>query len=114
MSPAKTIASAQVRDAAPLFAALGDETRLRLLVRLTSGGPASIASLSEKAHVSRQAIAKHVELLADAGLIKTTRRGRERICELEQDRLADARTYLDLISRQWDDALDRLKRFVER
>jgi DNA-binding transcriptional ArsR family regulator len=113
MSPTRAIAPAQVRDAAPLFAALGDETRLKLLVRLSLSGPASLASLSAKAQVSRQAIAKHVELLASAGLVKSSRRGRERICALDQQRLAEAREYLELISHQWDAALDRLKRFVE-
>jgi DNA-binding transcriptional ArsR family regulator len=114
MSPANVIAPAQVRDAAPLFAALGDETRLRLLVRLSSGGPGSIARLRARSPVSRQAITKHLEVLSEAGLVRSSRRGRERIWELEPKRLADAHEYLDRISQQWDDALDRLKEFVER
>lgn len=114
MSQAEAIAPAQVRDAAPLFAALGDETRLRLLVRLSSGGPGSIARLSARSRVSRQAITKHLEVLSDAGLARSFRRGRECIWELEPKRLAEAHKYLDRISSQWDDALDRLKRFVER
>jgi DNA-binding transcriptional ArsR family regulator len=113
MSRAEAIAPSQVKDAAPLFAALGDETRLRLLGRLSSGGPASIARLSEKAQVSRQAITKHIDVLRDAGLVRTSTRGRERICELAPKRLDDAHAYLARISEQWDDALDRLKRFVE-
>ncbi len=113
MSRAEAAAPSRVRDAAPLFAALGDETRLALLVRLASGGPASIASLSAKSRVSRQAITKHVQVLAEAGVIKTSRQGRQRICELDPSRLADAQKYLDRISQQWDDALGRLKRFVE-
>jgi DNA-binding transcriptional ArsR family regulator len=104
----------QVRVAAPLFAALGDETRLRLLGRLSSGGPGSIAQLSAKAHVSRQAITKHLEILSEAGLVRSERRGRERIWELEPKRLDAAHEYLDRISRQWDGALQRLKTFVER
>jgi DNA-binding transcriptional ArsR family regulator len=111
---AEAAASFRVRDAAPLFAALGDETRLRLVDRLSAGGPASITRLSASAEVSRQAITKHVEVLAKAHLVRTRREGRERICELEPARLADAHAYLDGISRQWDDALGRLKRFVER
>ena len=114
MSNADPILSADVRDAAPLFTALGDETRLRLLARLSAQGPASIARLSAKSRVSRQAITKHVEVLAEAGLIRARRHGRERICELAPTRLADAQKYLDRISAQWDDALDRLKQFVER
>ncbi len=105
---------AQVRDAAPVFAALGDETRLRLLVRLSSSGPDSISRLSAKTPVSRQAVTKHLEVLSRAGLIRGNRRGRERIWQVEPKRLVDARLYLDRISRLWDDALDRLQRHLER
>jgi len=114
MSQGSGLAPARVRDAAPLFAALGDGTRLGLLVRLCSGGPDSITGLSEKAAVSRQAIAKHLGVLARGGLVRGTRRGREHVWALEPRRLEEARAYLDVISRQWDDALGRLKRFVER
>jgi DNA-binding transcriptional ArsR family regulator len=100
-------------DAAPLFAALGDRTRYRLLMRLASSGPGSIARLSVRARVSRQAITKHLEVLSGAGLVRSSRRGRERIWALEPRRLAEARAHLERISRQWDDALDRLRRFVE-
>jgi len=112
MSPADALA-ASPRHAAPLFAALGDETRLRLVGRLSAGGPASISHLSENARVSRQAITKHLAVLAEVGLVHTRRQGRERICELDPTRLADAHAYLDDIAAQWDDALDRLRRFVE-
>src|SRR5262245_10678365 len=107
------MAEPQVRDAAPLFAALGDETRFRLLMRLAASGPGSIARLSARSSVSRQAITKHLEVLSGAGLVRSDRRGRERIWRLEPRRLAEASAHLDLISRQWDDALGRLKRFVE-
>jgi len=113
MSEASASAAAQVQDAAPLFAALGDETRLRLLFRLSSGGPESITSLSADSEVTRQAIKKHLDVLAKAGLVRGHRRGREHIWQLEPQRFADACDYLDRISRQWDDALGRLKRFVE-
>jgi DNA-binding transcriptional ArsR family regulator len=113
MSPADVLAPAQLRDAAPLFAALGDETRLRLLMRLTKGGPGSIAQLSAKSSVSRQAITKHLEVLSQAGLVTSSRRGRECIWELEPERFADAHSYLERISKQWDDALGRLRKFVE-
>src|SRR5512146_1009599 len=113
MSPASGIAPAQVRDAAPLFAALGDETRLGLLVRLTTGGPGSIAKLSEKSKVSRQAISKHLQVLEGAGLVRSSRKGRESVWELEPKRIDEAHRYLDRISRQWDDALERLRQFVE-
>lgn len=113
MSRTSTITAPQVRDAAPLFAALGDRTRLRLIVRLSSGGPGSITHLSARAGVSRQAITKHLRVLSDAGLVRSTRRGRERVWDLEPGRLADAHEYLDRISQQWDEALGRLRRFVE-
>lgn len=100
-------------DPAPLFAALGDKTRLGLLARLSSDGPHSIARLSANSTVSRQAITKHLEVLADAGLVHDFRRGRERLWTLEPKRLDDARQYLDRIALQWDDALGRLKSLVE-
>ena len=113
MSRSDVISPAQVRDAAPLFAALGDETRLRLVGRLCSGGPGSTARLSERSRVSRQAITKHLEVLAAAGLVQSRRQGRERIWELQPTRLADAHAYLERISAQWDAALGRLRRLVE-
>jgi DNA-binding transcriptional ArsR family regulator len=114
MSPASGLSARQAPNAALLFAALGDTTRLQLVLRLSTRGPDSIAGLSEKADVSRQAIRKHLGVLSKAGLVRGHRRGREHVWELERARLADAREYLDRISQQWDDALDRLKTFVER
>ena len=113
MSAARGSGAVAVRDAAPLFAALGDPTRLDLLMRLSSGGPGSIARLSEKSRVSRQAITKHLNVLSDAGLVRGARRGRESVWQLAPRRLDDARRYLDRISRQWDVALESLRRFVE-
>ncbi|MGH7151531.1 MAG: ArsR/SmtB family transcription factor [Planctomycetota bacterium] len=113
MSAARALAAAEVRDAAPLFAALGDETRVRLLVRLSRNGPESIAGLRANSPMSRQAITKHLTVLSKAGLVRDHRRGRERIWSLEQGRLAAARAYLDRISRQWDEALGRLQAHVE-
>jgi len=102
------------RQAAPLFAALGDETRLAIVMRLSTGGPGSITRLSTGANVSRQAVTKHLEVLSAAGLVRSRRRGRERIWELEPERLDDVHDYLEHISKQWDDALGRLKEFLER
>jgi DNA-binding transcriptional ArsR family regulator len=113
MSALDAIASAQVKDAAPLFAALGDETRLRVVVRLSAGGPLSITRLATQFAVSRQAITKHLEVLSEARLVRSTRRGRERIWSLDPKRFDAAHRYLDRISKQWDDALGRLQRFVE-
>jgi DNA-binding transcriptional ArsR family regulator len=92
---------------------LGDETRLRLISRLCNDGPMSITRLTHGTKVTRQAITKHLEVLQEAGLVRNTRRGRERIWQLEQRRLKEARHWLELISKQWDDALGRLKKFVE-
>ena len=113
MSRANAAVFPRVRDAAPLFAALGDETRLRLIVRLSSGGPGSITQLSAKSAVSRQAITKHLRVLSDAGLVRSTKRGREQVWDLEPKRLNDAHEYLDGISKQWDESLERLRKFVE-
>jgi DNA-binding transcriptional ArsR family regulator len=100
-------------DAAPVFAALGDPTRLAVVRRLCATGPQSIAQLSARSHVTRQAITKHLIALADAGLVRDTRRGRERIFELEPRRLAAARSWIDQISLEWDSALERLRKLVE-
>ncbi len=95
--------------AAPLFAALGDSTRLELIARLSRDGPQSISDLAEDATISRQAVTKHLEILEEAGLARSRREGRERIFELRPQRLAVAHRYLDQIGRQWDAALDRLQ-----
>jgi DNA-binding transcriptional ArsR family regulator len=99
--------------AAPIFAALGEETRLRLVSKLCSKGPLSIAKLTEGSEVTRQAVTKHLRVLADAGLVKVTRDGRESVWELQPRRIDDARRALAVISAQWDGALDRLKNLVE-
>jgi DNA-binding transcriptional ArsR family regulator len=110
---ANRVAARSRATSAALFAALGDETRLRLITRLCDEGPMSITSLTAKTDVTRQAITKHLRLMHDAGILRETRQGRESIWHLEQGRLDDARKYLDEISNQWDGALDRLKAFVE-
>lgn len=103
----------EVSRAAPVFAALGDETRLALVARLSSHGPLSITRLTAGSAVTRQAITKHLTVLAMAGLVSDLRRGRERIWELEPEQMEVARTYLEHVSKRWDEALGRLKRFVE-
>ena len=100
-------------EAAPVFAALGDATRRAVVARLGTDGPLSISRLSESVAVSRQAVTKHLETLADAGLVRDARLGRERIWELEPRRLEIARRELDRISAHWDAAIGRLKAFVE-
>src|SRR5580704_175933 len=107
----KTVMRPEV--SASLFAALGDEIRLRLVSRLCDDGPMSIARLTAGSKVTRQAITKHLRVMEGAGLVRSKRHGRESVWQLEQRRLADARHYLDLISKQWDEALGRLRKLVE-
>ena len=112
MSPRRKEA-AVLAETAPVFAALGDATRLALVARLCREGPLSITRLSEGAEVTRQAVTKHLHTLAAAGLVHDTRTGRERIWQIETKRLERARQSLDQISAQWDAAVGRLRSFVE-
>ncbi|HEV8608580.1 MAG TPA: metalloregulator ArsR/SmtB family transcription factor [Thermoanaerobaculia bacterium] len=105
--------AAGLARAGPVFAALGEETRLALVARLCARGPQSITRLATGSDVTRQAITKHLHVLAGAGLVHDVRRGRERIWELDTDGLDQARRWLDQISKRWDETLDRLKKFVE-
>lgn len=108
------IAARASRRFAPLFAALGDATRLGLLNKLSGAADLSIAQLSAGSPLTRQAITKHLRVLQSAGLVRSVRHGRESRFELEPRRLDEARRALNVISRQWDDALARLKKFVEQ
>jgi DNA-binding transcriptional ArsR family regulator len=101
------------RDSAPVFAALGDETRLGLVLRLARSGPCSITRLTAGSGVTRQAVSKHLRILEAAGIVRATRAGRECRWQLLPGGLEDARARLDVISRQWDAALERLRAFVE-
>lgn len=101
------------KEAAPTFAALGDETRLGVVARLCEEGPLSITSLAEGSRVTRQAVTKHLRVLEGAGLVKGTREGRESVWTLEPRGLVAARGMLDAISREWDSTLERLRAFVE-
>ncbi|PYO92776.1 MAG: transcriptional regulator [Gemmatimonadetes bacterium] len=113
MSRSGGVAALKVAEAVPLFTALADATRLGLLGRLSVDGPLSIARLSEGTGVTRQAITRHLDALGRAGLVRDTRRGRERVFSLDAKRLAIARQYLDRVAAQWDAAAARLKAFVE-
>ena len=101
------------RNPHKVFAALGDETRLKLVSRLCAEGPMSIAKLSEGSKVTRQAITKHLRVMEEARLLHCRRRGRETLWSLDERRLDEARRALAMIAEQWDDALARLKKFVE-
>ena len=98
---------------APVFAALGDATRLRVVMLLCGDGPASIARLTAGTHVTRQAVTKHLHVLKQAGLVRSSRLGRESVWAVNTARLDEARQRLSDISGQWDDALSRLRALVE-
>jgi DNA-binding transcriptional ArsR family regulator len=107
------MANAAVAEAAPVFAALGDETRLRLLARLGDGRPLSISALAAGEPMTRQAVTRHLRVLETAGLVRGEKSGREQRWELQSARLEDAKDWLETLSRRWDERLDRLRAFVE-
>lgn len=104
---------ANAARAAPLFAALGDERRLRIVSRLCSEGPLSATSLTEGTRISRQAISKHLRALSEVGIIVGEKSGRECLWQLRPKRLDDVLGYLEQISGEWDRAIERLRAFVE-
>jgi len=107
------MSKAHDQAAAEVFFALGDGTRLSVVRKLSAGGALSATALSEGAHVTRQAIVKHLQLLEGAGLVTHEKRGREVLYALETRSLEDARAYLDEVSASWDRAIERLRRLVE-
>lgn len=107
-------AEAARANPAPIFAALGDRTRLSLLMTLSDGRTRSIATLSAQTRLTRQAVTKHLHVLEQAGLVSSARVGRESLFLFEPQPMAEARAFLDAVSSQWDEALGRLRSFVER
>ena len=101
------------RASAPVFAALGDETRLLLVAKLGGGQEHSIAQLTEGFKLTRQAITKHLRVMECAGIVHHARRGRESLFALDPEPIQEAKGYLEFVSAQWDQALGRLKSFVE-
>ena len=102
-----------VKGPAPVFAALGDATRLKLVRRLIDGQPRSIAQLADGLDLTRQGITKHLRVLQRAGIVRARSVGRESQFTFVPEPIARARSYLEAVSAQWDDALGRLKAFVE-
>ena len=98
---------------AAVFAALGDPTRLKLVAVLCAGGAFSIAQLTANTQISRQGVTKHLQVLAEAGVVRDVRAGRERLWQLDPRQIEEAKRTLDLIGQQWENALGRLKAFVE-
>jgi DNA-binding transcriptional ArsR family regulator len=107
-------ASAALKSRAEVFAALGDATRLSVLDRLSRGTPQSIVRLTAGTQLTRQAVSKHLRVLEAAGVVRSVRAGRENLFALEPKPIDDLRRYLETVSAQWDDALGRLKAFVEK
>ena len=99
---------------APVFAALGDATRLALVGKLCAGQPRSISQLTEGSRLTRQAVTKHLRVLQRVGFVRCVHRGRESLFEFDPRPVEEMREYLDFVSRQWDHALARLKVFVEQ
>ena len=97
----------------PVFNALGDPNRLRIVSRLCDGGPCSTSEVTQVIPVSRQAATKHLLLLEAVGLVTSKRQGRERIWRIEPEPLTDASDYLTGLSKRWDKAIDRLRAYVE-
>jgi DNA-binding transcriptional ArsR family regulator len=98
---------------ATVFAALGDQTRLALVVRLSGGQARSISALTTGSRLTRQAITKHLRVLEGAGMVRCSRAGRESLYELSPEPIDEIREYLDFVAQKWDHALNRLKQFVE-
>jgi DNA-binding transcriptional ArsR family regulator len=104
-------AKRQVR--APVFAALGDDTRLSLIAKLCGGQPQSISHLTRGSRLTRQAITKHLRVLESVGIVHSVQAGRESLFEFNPEPIEEMKKYLDLVSQQWDQALSRLKSIVE-
>jgi DNA-binding transcriptional ArsR family regulator len=98
---------------APVFAALGDETRLSLVAKLSGGQPYSISQLTVGSRLTRQAITKHLRVLESVGIVRSVRTGRESRFEFDPQPMEEIKKYLDLVSEQWDQVLSSLKSFVE-
>jgi DNA-binding transcriptional ArsR family regulator len=98
---------------ASVFAALGDPTRLKLIAVLCAGGAFSIAQLTANTEISRQGVTKHLQVLADAGVVRDVRQGRERLWQLDPAQIEEAKRTLEIIGREWEVALGKLKAFVE-
>jgi DNA-binding transcriptional ArsR family regulator len=115
MSPRRRAGSRSkpLQKCAPIFAALGDEMRLRLIAALCVGGAMSITQLTSGTDITRQAVTKHLSVLAAAGLVRDVKVGRERLWEFDPELLDEARRSLEIIAHQWDHALAKLKLAVE-
>ncbi|MGA7929254.1 MAG: helix-turn-helix domain-containing protein [Candidatus Sulfotelmatobacter sp.] len=113
MSQRRSSTAAKRRPRAPVFAALGDEVRLSLIAKLCAGQPYSISQLTEGSRLTRQAITKHLRVLESVGIVHSVHRGRENLFEFDPKPMEETKEYLNFVSAQWDQALSRLKSFLE-
>jgi DNA-binding transcriptional ArsR family regulator len=103
----------RLKASAPIFAALGDETRLRLVIFLSTAGPSSTATLTSHVDVTRQAVAKHLRVMKEAGLVSSVYQGRDSVWQIESTQLEEAQQCIEMITSRWDQAIDRLRAMVE-
>ncbi len=96
-----------------VFAALADATRLRLVERLRRAPGQSTSALGAGEPISRQAITKHLEVLAEAGLVRATRAGRERLWQLDPTPLQPVEAWITALSAEWESRFDRLEAFLQ-
>lgn len=101
------------KNPALVFAALGDATRLALVAKLCGRHPYSISQLTRGSKLTRQAVTKHLRVLESAGIVHSVRTGRESRFKFDPRPMEGVKQYLDFVSEQWDQALSRLKAFVE-
>jgi DNA-binding transcriptional ArsR family regulator len=95
------------------FSALSDPTRRAILDRL-SNGSATISELAEPAGISLTGIKKHVQVLEQAGLVSTEKRGRTRHCSLGPQRLEDAGQWIEEFRRGWKERLDQVEEIIDK
>jgi len=105
--------AARGKTHAPVFAALGDETRIALVAKLSGGQPCSISQLTKGSKLTRQAITKHLRVLEGVGIVHSVQAGRESLFKFDPTPIAEMREYLDFVSEQWDHALARLQSFIQ-
>ena len=113
MSQRRSSRAAKRRPRAPVFAALGDEVRLSLIAKLCAGQPYSISQLTQGTGLTRQAITKHLRVLESVGIVHGVHRGRESLFEFDPKPMEETKKYLNFVSEQWDQALSRLKSYLE-
>ena len=111
--PSHSRSNPRPRAPAHVFAALGDETRLLLVRKLCGGEPRSISQLTRGSRLTRQAITKHLRVLESAKIVRCVRSGRQSLFEFNPEPVEELKHYLDFVSARWDEALSRLKSFVE-